>query len=192
MAFERAKLRRLRKFNASALIRGGLALGLKRRADEGGCGGISRPSPFLPSTPLTAESAALARESPGCVWAQDTVCAESPGCVWAQDTVCAESPGCVWAQDTVCAESPGCVWVYIDGGGGSKVVAVKQAGVIYGKQVWSGWGLVLGGEARASFRLLETNHPGHPITRAIPSPGRSVAATGWRGFDGRPEGMAWI
>jgi hypothetical protein len=66
MAFERAKLLakhcRLRKFNASALIRGGLALGLKRRADKGGCGGFSRPSDQLPSLrlPLTAEWAALA------------------------------------------------------------------------------------------------------------------------------------
>jgi hypothetical protein len=61
MAFERAKLRLLRKHNASELIRGGLVLGLKRRA-KGGCGGISRPSDMLPSLrlPLTAEWAALA------------------------------------------------------------------------------------------------------------------------------------
>jgi hypothetical protein len=63
MTFERAALQaKLRaKLRASALIRGGLALGLKRRA-KGGCGGISRPSLFLPSlrTPLTAEWAALA------------------------------------------------------------------------------------------------------------------------------------
>ncbi len=50
MAFERAKLRLLRKQNASELIRGGLALGLKRRADKPrSCGGISRPSDQLPS-----------------------------------------------------------------------------------------------------------------------------------------------
>jgi hypothetical protein len=56
MGFERAVLQaKLRaKLKASALIRGGLALGLKRRA-KGGCGGISRLSPFLPSLrlPLT-------------------------------------------------------------------------------------------------------------------------------------------
>ncbi len=63
MAFQRARLC-LPRNTATRLIRASLALGLERKAREGGCGGLSRSSLWLPHLrlPVNDESAAVVKQ----------------------------------------------------------------------------------------------------------------------------------